>query len=155
MSVNKYQPHILVLPEDDANRQIANGFLLNLQTRQIQILPEAGGWALVRDSFRANHIPAMEKHHNRFMVLLVDFDGDESRLQRMKDEIPNHLADRVFVLGALHDPEGLRQAGLGSYEDIGKALAQDCTAGTEGIWAHPLLRHNEGELSRLCRFVRV
>ena len=29
MSVNKYQPHVLVLPEDDANRQLANGFLLD------------------------------------------------------------------------------------------------------------------------------
>jgi len=27
MSPNQYQPHILVLPEDDANRQIANGFI--------------------------------------------------------------------------------------------------------------------------------
>lgn len=26
--MNKYRPHVLVLPEDDANRQIANGFLL-------------------------------------------------------------------------------------------------------------------------------
>jgi hypothetical protein len=29
MSVNKYHPHVLVLPEDDANRQLANGFLLD------------------------------------------------------------------------------------------------------------------------------
>jgi hypothetical protein len=27
MSPNQYKPHILVLPEDDANRQIANGFI--------------------------------------------------------------------------------------------------------------------------------
>lgn len=31
MSVNKYKPHVLVLPEDDANRQLANGFLLGLE----------------------------------------------------------------------------------------------------------------------------
>jgi hypothetical protein len=30
VSVNKYQPHFLVLPEDRANSQVANGFLLNL-----------------------------------------------------------------------------------------------------------------------------
>jgi hypothetical protein len=29
MSVNKYLPHVLVLPEDDANRQMANGFFLD------------------------------------------------------------------------------------------------------------------------------
>jgi hypothetical protein len=28
--VNRYLPHVLVLPEDDANRQIANGFVLDL-----------------------------------------------------------------------------------------------------------------------------
>lgn len=28
MSINKFRPHIHVLPEDEANRQIATGFLL-------------------------------------------------------------------------------------------------------------------------------
>jgi hypothetical protein len=27
--MNRYQPHVFVLPEDDANRQLANGFLLD------------------------------------------------------------------------------------------------------------------------------
>ncbi len=42
MSVNRALPHVLVLPEDDANRQIANGFLLALDSsvqRRIQVLP--------------------------------------------------------------------------------------------------------------------
>jgi len=45
MSVNKYAPHIVLLPEDDANRQIANGFLLgsNLNSRSVQILRPARG----------------------------------------------------------------------------------------------------------------
>jgi len=30
MSVNGHLPHVLVLPEDDANRQLANGFVLDL-----------------------------------------------------------------------------------------------------------------------------
>lgn len=29
MSVNKERPHVLILPEDDANRQLANGFQLD------------------------------------------------------------------------------------------------------------------------------
>ena len=28
MSVNRHQPHVFVLPEDDANRQMAIGFIL-------------------------------------------------------------------------------------------------------------------------------
>lgn len=47
MSVNNYKPHLLVLPEDEANRQLANGFLqdFSLNLRCIQVLPIAGGWA--------------------------------------------------------------------------------------------------------------
>ncbi len=58
MSINKYKRHILVLPEDDANRQIANGFLLdpNLDVRAIQILPPSGGWKKVLNSFMDNHL---------------------------------------------------------------------------------------------------
>ncbi|QEI40683.1 hypothetical protein BMF77_01255 [Dolichospermum sp. UHCC 0315A] len=41
MSINKNKPHLLILPEDDANRQIVNGFIqnLNVNNRAIQILP--------------------------------------------------------------------------------------------------------------------
>ena len=34
MRVNKFIEHILVLPEDDANRQIINGFILNLNINE-------------------------------------------------------------------------------------------------------------------------
>jgi hypothetical protein len=39
MSVNRYRPHVLVIPEDRADEQIANGFVLHDQVkhRQIQI----------------------------------------------------------------------------------------------------------------------
>jgi len=45
MSVNKYQQHVLVLPEDDANRQLEIGFLLDplLIDRRIDVLEVAGG----------------------------------------------------------------------------------------------------------------
>jgi hypothetical protein len=149
MSVNSYLPHVFVLPEDDANRQIANGFVLSLSTRQIQVLKEAGGWASVRDRFESDQRSAMERNPNRFVVLLVDFDGNNNRLQTMRAVIPDHLKERVFVLGAFSEPEELRQAGLGSYEAIGRALAEDCRTGAAATWGHELLQHNEEELSRL------
>ncbi len=42
MSVNKFLPHVLVLPEDDADSQLANGFLLNRRCliQRIQVLEE-------------------------------------------------------------------------------------------------------------------
>ena len=63
MSVNKYKSHIFVLPEDDANSQIANGFVLdpNLNARAIQILLPAGGWTKVVDEFRDVHVREMQK----------------------------------------------------------------------------------------------
>jgi hypothetical protein len=155
MSINKYQPHVFVLPEDDANRQLVNGFLLgpDLFVRRIQLLRVAGGWTRVRDCFASDHVAAMRRNENRFMVLLVDFDGDIGRLKAVKAAIPEDLTERVFVLGALKQPEALRQAGLGSYEAIGMAMANDCRSGTQLVWAHEQLRHNEGELARLRQAV--
>jgi hypothetical protein len=156
MSVNKYQPHVLVLPEDDANRQLANGFLLdlNLSNRSIQVLEEVGGWHEVLERFITDHVAGMERYPGRFMVLLIDFDGKEDRLQNAKARIPDHLTDRVYVLGAWSEPEALKRAGLGSYEAIGLALARDCREETNATWGHDLLRHNTSEVDRLRDRVR-
>jgi hypothetical protein len=53
VSVNLYDDHVLVVPEDDANRQLVNGFLNEpaLWPRTIQVLPNAGGWSKVLDVF--------------------------------------------------------------------------------------------------------
>jgi hypothetical protein len=58
----------------------------------------------------------MDRYTERSMVLLIDFDRDEGRAEYAKRRIPERLSDRVFVLGALTDPEALKRAGLGSYE---------------------------------------
>ena len=158
MSVNKYLPHVFVLPEDDANRQLANGFQLDqlLWTRRMQILEEAGGWQEVLSRFKSDHLLEMERYDQRYMVLLIDFDGKQERLNIVKDVIPTQLTERVFVLGALSNPEELRQnLGLGSYETIGLAMARDCRDGTELTWATDLLRHNAGEVERLRKCVRA
>jgi hypothetical protein len=156
MSVNKHQPHILVLPEDDANRQLANGFLLeeSVSVRQIQVLEVAGGWMKVRDRFESDHVRAMKKCPQRYMVLLVDFDGKSDRLQDMKSSIPPDLIDRVLVLGVWKEPESLK-AKLGrTYEQIGRELAKECREEGEATWGNELLRHNAGEIDRLRDQIR-
>ena len=155
MSVNKYLPHVYVLPEDDANRQLATGFQLDpmLDTRKMQILDVAGGWRDVLDRFTANHVPEMDRCASRFMVLLIDFDGNQDRLNAVRAAIPDRLQDRVFVLGAWSEPEDLRP-NLGSYETIGLALARDCHDNTELTWSNDLLLHNAAELERLRIHVR-
>jgi len=155
MSVNKYLPHVLVLPEDDANRQLANGFLLDQyrSTWKIQVLEEVGGWVQVLEHFLSDHAVAMDRYPGRFMVLLIDFDGRQERLQDARETIPERLTDRVFILGALSEPEALK-ANLGSYETIGLAMARDCREETTTTWGHVLLRHNANELDRLREHVR-
>ena len=157
MSVNKALPHVYVLPEDDSNRQLANGFPLGIdppRQRRMQVLPVAGGWNKVLVRFNENEVSKMRNCTDRFMVLLIDFDGMEQRLQDAKAKVPLDLTERVFILGTLNEPEALRRAGLGSYETIGKAMAQDCREETTTTWGHPLLLHNSSELDRLRKHVR-
>jgi hypothetical protein len=59
MSVNRDKPHVYVLPEDDANRQLANGFFAEVdwnRQRQMQVLPPAGGWIEVLNRFKLTYI---------------------------------------------------------------------------------------------------
>ena len=118
------------------------------------MLQEAGGWTQVLERFKSDHVVGMNRYSGRFMVLLIDCDGDETRLTKAKAEIPEHLTERVFILGTMTNPEALRQANLGSYEGIGLAMAEDCREGTDTIWGHDLLRHNASELDRLREHVR-
>lgn len=155
MSVNKYRPHILVLPEDDADRQIANGFTLEptLNQRNISILRPSGGWARVVEDFSDN-IRDMNMLPSRILVLLIDFDEKVERLENIQKNIPNELCDRVFVLGVWSNPEKLRQSLGKNLEDIGKLLAQDCYNAKKGLWEHELLKHNEKELDRMIALVK-
>jgi hypothetical protein len=75
-------------------------------------------------------------------------------LAAAKTEIPEHLKERVFVLGAWSEPEELRR-NLGSYETVGSTLAGECRENTAATWDHPLLCHNAGELERLRKDVRA
>lgn len=155
MSVNRYLPHVFVLPEDDANSDLANGFHLEIDfTRQMQVLPVAGGWHNVLGLFKSEHIAEMKSYPHRFMVLLIDFDNDADRLARAKTAIPDDLSDRVFILGVLSEPEALKSVEGRSYEGIGSKLAQDCREEIYTTWGHDLLQHNASELDRLRTRVR-
>ena len=157
MSVNRERPHILVLPEDDANRQIAVGFQQRIAKngRQFQILSPSGGWRHVRDSFTSTHNAEMRRYPARLMVLLVDFDESPTRLQDVLSEVDSSVSDRVFVLGAHKEPEDLKTNLRSNFEKIGQALAADCQANTTQTWDHALLKHNAGELSRMNQRIRA
>ena len=164
MGMNKYQDHVLVLPEDDANRQIANGFILNSNVKEpaIQVLPIADGWGKLVDKFKDDHVSLMRRFPRRMMVLLIDFERKGERLNQVKSQIPEELQDRVFILGVLSDPEDLKRIkkkfesiGTGKLEQIGETLANDCSNNnTNGLWGHDLLKHNKTELARMVPAVK-
>jgi hypothetical protein len=156
MSVNKFHPHIFVLAEDDANRQIANGFLLNgsLDSRSIQVVPNAGGWTKACDKFEAEYVAGMHNNSNTHVVLLIDFDSQKDRLERVHARIPPDIMGRAFVLGSWSVPEELRRAGLGTFEEIGLKLAEDCLTGVMTTWDHEFLRHDCAELERMSPILR-
>jgi len=156
MSANKFEPHLLVLPEDDANRQLVNGFITspNLNIRAIQVLPVAGGCEIAVRNFLNEEVPKLPKYTQRRFLLLIDFDVDSERWNKISKQIPGDVSERVFVLGILSEPEQLK-AMLGmNYEKIGESLANECYRNERNLWAHKLLAHNAAELIRLNESVR-
>jgi hypothetical protein len=106
------------------------------------------------DLFEAEHVNEMDRCGHRLMILLIDFDNSLDWVQNAQARIPQNLANRVFVLGALTNPEDLTRARLGSLEGIGRGMADDCRNGTNSIWSHRLLQQNAGELNRLRPLVK-
>lgn len=156
--VNAYTPHVLVLPEDQANRSIVTGFMKGLPdkfSRNIMALHNAGGWENVRDKFKVL-IPGLEKFPGRRVILLMDFDGKfPKRSKDVISTIPDGLRNRVFLLGTADEPDKLKSALRRPYEAIGKELAEACASGLDGsLWQHEQLRHNQPELERLVSDVR-
>lgn len=156
MSVNQYRPHILVLPEDDATRELANGFCLHqsLDGRRIQVLNETGGWNKAVDALLTTHVPELRRNPHRHLVLVIDFDNEADRLQYVQSQVPEDLRQRVFVVGVLSEPEDLRRETGEKFEAIGRILADDCCREAAGMWGHRLLAHNAAELARMQAQVR-
>ena len=160
---NPYKSHVVVLPEDRANEEIVNGFnnFLDLYSRAIQIERPADGWGKVVAKFKEDHVSLMRKFPKRMMVLLIDFDLREDRLTYVKDEIPEDLQDRVFILGVLSEPDDLKginkkveSIGRGKLEKFGEALARECSNNTNELWGGDLLKHNKNELDRMIQYVK-
>lgn len=147
-----YPPHVYVIPEDDACRQIADGFVLqeNVDSRRIQVMPVAGGWGHVLETFKREYVSLLRNRERDHAILLIDFDGAfDRRFSHFQQEIPDDLGSRVFVVGARDEAETLKRALKQSLERIGRSLAEDCHDGTTTRWDHDQLQHNDGERDRL------
>jgi hypothetical protein len=155
LSVNRYDSHVLLLPEDDAIRQIVNGFLLDSAVRlnRVQIMTPSRGWKRVLEDFLSNYAAIMARYDRMHVVLLIDLDGDPDRLNYVASQIPEEYASRVFVLGIASESEDLKRQLALSFQEIGKRLAEDCRTTKNDCWGHALLQANQQELNRLREHV--
>jgi hypothetical protein len=153
MSVNRERPHVLVLPEDQANREIVNGFIKNtsVDQRRIQVVKNLGGWKRVCEEFENVYVPKLNENQNSHVVLLIDFDGRPERRSQVEHLIPEDLRDRSFVIGVLSQPEKLKADTRLTFEEIGRELEEDCPRKPNGIWNHELLKHNAAEVDRIWK----
>lgn len=155
MSVNKSRPYVWVLPEDDAARQMAVGFERQVYHRQLQVLPEVGGWPRMRDELEAVYYKKLEKNLNAHLVLLFDFDGKADRPEKIMGGPPTSVKQRIFFLGPWSEPEKLRGELKLSLEAIGCQVADDCRGETwSEMWQCSLLKHNLEELERAASVLR-
>jgi hypothetical protein len=155
--MNKYRPHVVVIPEDDANRQIANGFVLHhaIATRAVGVMPPAGGWGNVLSVFTEQYIRYLRTYGAAFAILLVDFDDADDRRARCEQCIPDDLKPRVFVVGARHEPEAVKRDVRGSLEEIGTQLAEECYRERYELWVGQHFDHNSAERQRLAAAVKA
>jgi hypothetical protein len=84
------------------------------------------------------------------VLVLVDHDESETRRGDVLRDVPDDLAERVYLLGVWSEPESLQNAlNHRPRERIGAELARECLDDTGALWQHALLAHNADEIARL------
>lgn len=155
MSVNRERLHLIIVPEDDACRQLVNGFFLVADHGQVRVSTVAGGWRRAVDVLLDTYVPYLERNDNGHVLIVVDFDDDSGRGNAILEKVPTTVRDRVFVLGCLREAEDLKRANLGNYESIGKTLADECKDSRREVWVHELLAHNEPHTAILSQALQA
>lgn len=155
MSVNKYLPHLLVVPEDDADRELVVGFVdhFAVNDRFVEIHHPAGGWLSVMEVFEKEVAPYLWRYRQSHAVLILDFD-EKDRRESIEKRIPAELKPRVFLLGLADEPEAVqRELGI-SLVQIGHNLAEDCRKATFEIWGNPHFAENRREVERMISSIK-
>lgn len=145
-----------MIPEDDANRQIANGFLNHYAVDECAgyVATPAGGWTHVLTVFKDNYIKYLYGWDKAYIVLLIDFDNADNRKERCEKDIPEDLKSRVFIIGSRQCPEAAVKAIGKKPEEIGSLLADECSSGQYVVWTNDHFGHNYAERQRLSEAVK-
>lgn len=167
--MNKYQPHLKILCEDEINQNFAKGFILGLNLNNDQLpLPRietikyvTGGWTKAVNNLNEVWLDQLRQNEHLFLLILIDSDGCSNRLNEILSAIPEEFKERVFIMGCLHEPEILKQQSHSaikqmnkkekvSDEAVGKVLFQHCKDNPENnLWYSDELKHNANEIERL------
>jgi hypothetical protein len=135
MSINKYRNHLVVYTEDSATSQLTESFLNNDGFDRCKAsIQQCRGWnAAVESAMRDIRLEI----GFRRVVILIDLDKQNSRIDEVKEMIPPKYVDKIFVIGWSGKIENLKSSlacsGKG-FEKLGEKLAQDCLAGCRGAW---------------------
>src|SRR5690606_13207530 len=99
-AMSKFQPHLIIIPEDEANDAIAIGFSTHdaVDNRRIQRKKVAGGWNKAVELSKAQY-DYLKAYPTAHLLMLIDMDGNPSRREQVTASIPDDLKNRVFVLG--------------------------------------------------------
>ena len=156
MSPNEYRPQLIVLVEDDAHRQIVNGFCLDINVAfdKINLLQNAHGWVNVKDKFKENYIQKLRQNTQKYILLIIDRDVYQNRESHVRDIIREDIKNRVFILVFNPNPEKLKKDIQKSFKNIGEALAKSCSEDENGLWEHPVIIENKPELERMILCVK-
>lgn len=153
MSVNRYSAHMAIVPEDDAYRQIVNGFIRGFPDdvqRRLQPYPPAGGWAKALARIDPQEL---SKFPGRLLVILIDFDSDIEERGRKIEEArarAGAAGDRVFVIGANPEAEDLAREMHMTLARCGRQCADDCGVRRHGLLRLQAFRHNAGVFETLA-----
>lgn len=155
MSVNRYQPYLIVLYEDNAYKKIFTGFRGHpaVNSEQISESPLYRGWIKVKNELEdPSSITRcqLDKFPNALVLALIDSDEYEERIQEIQSTIDEKLHSRIFILGALKDAEALKSDVIkqGRLETLGFELAEDCFSQEGSKWRSEALSHNQSEINR-------
>jgi hypothetical protein len=156
MSFDKYRPHLWLIPEDRANSQLANGFVLHdsVDSRRMTIDREADGWPKALSFLAERGVRMAQQYPKLYILMLIDFDNIVDRRILFEEKIPDGLKPRVFVIGSRIEAEDLKREFGMSLEQIGMRIAQECSEDRPDLCKHPLLDHNREELERMKAVVR-
>jgi len=139
--VDKFKPHLFIVPEDDADRQIAVGFQMHLEAKgEMQIVDVARGWLKVVGVIKDEYVPLLKNNLNSHVLGIIDCDKDADRIAEQLENFPEDIRNRIFLLG-------VRSAKM-HFAEIGEKLADECYKDELDLWNHEMLSYSSSEALR-------